>query len=111
RLAAGPYGDSSSRTVSSPRRGRGGTLARGPSIHRPPCGDRPHRFDTAAADSDIPVVEVDGRVAMTRHELHLVAELQPVARRRDAEPAVLVGGAFIGRGGLVPHGRRPGIEG
>jgi hypothetical protein len=41
----------------------------------------------------------------------LAAEAKPVGRGRDGEPAVLVGGALLGRGGLVADQRRSGIEG
>src|SRR3954464_13418853 len=80
-------------------------------INRPSRGNRPDAFDPVAADPDIPVVEVDGRVAMARHQPDLVAEPQAVRRAADREPAVLVRGALIGCGRLVPHRRRPGIEG
>jgi hypothetical protein len=53
----------------------------------------------ALADADIPVVEVDGRVAMAGDEADLVADVGPVGGARDAEPAVLVGGALAGGGG------------
>src|SRR3954452_22154256 len=79
-------------------------------IHCAPRRNRPDALDPVAANADIPVVKVDGRVAMTGHEAHLVAELQAVSRATDRQPAVLVGGALVGRGRLVPHGRRPGIE-
>jgi hypothetical protein len=54
------------------------------------------------ADADIPVVEVDGRVAMAGDEADLVADLEAVGGARDAEAAVLVGGALVGGGGLIP---------
>ena len=53
-------------------------------------GDEPERVDAAGADADIPVVEVDGRVAMAGHEAALVAEPEPVGGAGDAEPAGLV---------------------
>src|ERR1700674_2565816 len=74
-------------------------------------GDRPELLDPVAADSDIPVVEVDGQVAVARHEADLVADAQPVGGARDPEPAVLVGGALISAGGLVPDERRTRVEG
>jgi hypothetical protein len=40
-------------------------------------------------------------------EADLVADLQPVGGARDVEPAVLVGGALVGGGGLVPDEGRP----
>jgi hypothetical protein len=79
-------------------------------INRAAGGDRPELFDAVAADADIPVVEVDGRVAMAGDEADLVADLEPVGGARDAEPAVLVGGALVGGGGLVADDRRAGVE-
>jgi hypothetical protein len=59
-------------------------------IHRAAGGDRPELLDAGAADGDVPVVEVDGRVAMAGDEADLVADLQTIGRARDAEAAVLV---------------------
>src|SRR5271170_7009940 len=81
------------------------------SIYRPPRGDRPELFDAVAADGDVPVVEVDGRVAMAGDEADLVADLQAVGGAGDAEAAVLVGGAFGGGGGFVADERRARGEG
>jgi hypothetical protein len=53
---------------------------------------------------------VDGRVAVAGDQAHLVADPQPVGVARDAEAAVLVRGALIGRRGLVADERRSGIE-
>jgi len=80
-------------------------------IHCAPGGDGPELLDAVASDTDIPVVEVDGRVAMAGDQADLVAEPEPVGGRRDGEPAVLVRGALVGRGGLVADDRRPRIEG
>ena len=44
---------------------------------------------------------------MPGDEADLVAELEPVGGARDAEAAVLVGGALVGGGGLVADERRP----
>jgi hypothetical protein len=76
------------------------------SIHRAAGSDRPELLDAAAADADIPVVEVDGRVAMAGDQPDLVAEPEPIGGGRDREPAVLVGGALVGRGGLIADERR-----
>src|SRR6516162_4422589 len=96
--------------VASPAFGRSlitiGFFGRGLSIHRPPRRDRPELLDAAAADADIPVVEIDGRVAMAGDQADLVAEPKPVGGRRNREPAVLVGGSLIGRRGLVTNQRR-----
>ena len=48
---------------------------------------------------------------MARDQAQLVAEPEAVGGGRDGEPAVLVGGALIGRGGLVADQRRARIEG
>jgi len=74
-------------------------------------GDRPELLDAVAADADIPVVEVDGRVAMAGDQADLVAEPEAVGGARDREPPVLVAGAFVGCGGLVADGGRARIEG
>jgi hypothetical protein len=46
-------------------------------------GDRPELLDAVVADADIPVVEVDGRIAVARDEPDLVAERKPVGGGRD----------------------------
>src|SRR5437868_15179148 len=71
----------------------------GVSINRPPRGDRPELFDAVGADGDVPIVEVDGRVAVAGDEADLVAEAEAVGGAGDAEAAVLVGGALVGGGG------------
>src|SRR3984893_389952 len=81
------------------------------SIHPAACGDRPELLDAVGADADIPVVEVDGRVAMAGDQTDLVPERETVGGGRDGEPAVLVGGALVGGGGLVADERRARIEG
>src|SRR5437667_3486146 len=81
------------------------------SIHGTPCGDRPELFDAVAADADIPVIEIDGRVAVAGDEAHFVADVEPVGGGRDGEAAVLVGGALVGGGGLVANGGETGIQG
>jgi len=80
------------------------------SINRPPRSDRPELLDAACANGDVPVVEVDGRVAVAGDEADLVAEPEPVGSGRDGEAAVLVGGALVGRGRLVADERRARIE-
>src|ERR1700730_17061519 len=76
-------------------------------INRPTGGDWPELLDAVAADADVPVVEVDGRVALAADEPDLVAESEAVGGARDAEAAVLVGGALVGGGGLVADGGGP----
>jgi hypothetical protein len=68
-------------------------------VHRASRGDRPELFDAVAADRDVPVVEVDGWVAMAGDEADLVAEAESVGGARDAEATVLVGGALVGAAG------------
>jgi hypothetical protein len=41
-------------------------------------------LDAVIADADIPVVEVDGRVAVAGDEADLVSETEPVGGGRDA---------------------------
>jgi hypothetical protein len=77
------------------------------SINRYPASNWPELLDAALADADVPVVEVDGWVAMAGDEADLVAEAEAVGGAGDAEAAVLVGGALVGGGGLVPDERRP----
>jgi hypothetical protein len=65
-------------------------------------------LDAVVPDADIPVVEVDGRVAVAGDPAQLVAEPEPVGGGRDGEAAVLAGGALVGRGGFVADERRAG---
>ena len=81
------------------------------SINRAAGGDRPELLDAVATDGDVPVVEVDGRVAMAGDEADLVADLETVGGARDAEPSVLVGGALGGGGGFVADERGTRVEG
>src|SRR5260370_16048303 len=53
------------------------------SINRPAGGDRPDLLDAVGADADIPVVEVDGRVAVAGDQPDLVAEREAVGGGRD----------------------------
>ena len=76
------------------------------SIHGAAGGDGPELLDAVAAGGDVPVVEVDGRVAMAGDEADLVADAEAVGGACDAEAAVLVGGALVGGGGLVADERR-----
>jgi len=48
------------------------------SIHRSAGRYRPELLDAVAADADIPVVEVDRRVAVAGDKADLVADLEPV---------------------------------
>src|SRR5438552_16355794 len=49
--------------------------------------------------------------AMAGDEADFVAEPEAVGGARDAEAAVLVGGALVGGGGFVAHQRWAGVEG
>src|SRR6185295_11310654 len=61
------------------------------SVRRSARGDRPQRLDDAAPHANIPVIEVDRRVAMARDELQLLAERRQARLRRFTfNPAVLV---------------------
>ena len=53
------------------------------SIHRAAGGNRPELLDAVVPDADIPVIEVDGRVAMAGDQPDLVAEREPVGGGRD----------------------------
>ena len=70
-------------------------LLRGPSCGSistpPPRGHRPQLFDEAVADAYIPVVEVDGGVAMAGDEADLVPA-EAVGGARNAEGAAVAGG-------------------
>jgi hypothetical protein len=50
------------------------------------------------------------QVAVAGDQADLIAEPEPVGGGRNREPAVLVAGALIGRGGLVTYQRRPRVE-
>ena len=52
------------------------------SIHGTSGGDRPELLDAVAANPDTPVVEVDGRIAMTGDQADIVAEPEPVSGGR-----------------------------
>src|ERR1700736_2804883 len=54
------------------------------SINGAPGGDGPELLDAVAADTDIPVVEVDGGVAMAGDQADLVADLEAVGGAGDA---------------------------
>jgi hypothetical protein len=47
---------------------------------------------------------------MAGDQADLVAEREPVGGGRDRQAAVLVGGALVGRGGLVANQRWAGVE-
>jgi len=79
-----------------------GGSGRGDSVNRSPRGNRPELFDAVAADADVPVIKVDGRVAMAGHQAELVADVKPVGGAGDGEAPVLVGSALVGGGGFVP---------
>ena len=56
------------------------------SIHRAAGGDRPDLLNTGAANADLPVVEIDGRIAMAGIKPDLVAEAEPVGGDRNCNP-------------------------
>ena len=53
-------------------------------IHRTAGGDRPELLDAVVADADVPVEEVDGRVAMAGDQADLVAD--PEAAETTSRP-------------------------
>ena len=80
--------------------------------------DRPDRRDDAAlepaAHRDIAVVQVDGRVAMSRHQPDRLAELRQRGARAagaDAQDGVLVADVGDLEARPPPDARRPGIDG
>ena len=82
-----------------------GVASRLTSINHTSCGDGPELLDAVAADADILVLEVDGRVEVARYQANLVDEA--VGGARNAEPSVRVGGALVNRGGLVAYQTGP----
>jgi hypothetical protein len=63
-----------------PRRPASGITRECASVHRAAGGDRPDLLDAIAAYTDIPVVKVDGRVAMAGNQPDLVADVETVRR-------------------------------
>src|SRR6056297_4004688 len=53
------------------------------SIRATACRHRPNGFDDTVPYTDIPVVHVAGRVAMARHQLELVVDLENTVRIHD----------------------------
>src|SRR4051812_33350612 len=79
------------------------------SVNRAACRDRPERFDDALAHADIPVIEVDGWVAVPWDQHQLVAKGEFLARC-NRNPAVLVGGLGVGEARALPDARHPRID-
>src|SRR5712664_3402262 len=65
-----------------------------PLISRP-ARDRPQRLDAVAAIADIPVIEIDRRIAMAGDEADLVADDERPVGLPELETAVLVGGGGV----------------
>src|SRR5512134_815724 len=80
------------------------------SLQRPPRADRPEVLHDAAAHADIPVVEVDGRIAMPRHEQQLLAQRRRRRACGDLDEAVLVGGLEVLEARALPHRGHAGID-
>jgi hypothetical protein len=85
--------------------------ALGNSIHRTSRCNRPELFDAVVADGDVPVIEVDGRVAMAGDEAELVAEAEPIGGARDAETACASGRPLVGGGRFVADEQQATVEG
>lgn len=47
------------------------------------CRHRPERLDAIAAQADIPVMEIDGRITMARHEFEPLAKTKRTCRVVD----------------------------
>src|SRR5262249_2775774 len=75
--------------------------------------DRPQRLHAPVSDTDIPVVQIDCRVAVPRDEPHLFAERQGPRLRPDLELAMLVrdAGHFDVRAIVHPRGTALGAVG
>jgi hypothetical protein len=78
----------------------GGTVG----VNKPaPSGDRPELRDTVVADADVPIVEVDGRVAVAGDEANLVAAREPVdgggpeSKANALRPASTIARSSVGR--------------
>src|SRR5881394_528446 len=76
-------------------------------VQRSPGGDRPQRFDHAAAHANIPVVEVDGGIAVPGDELQLFAQR---GQRPALDPAVLVGSLGIAKSLAPPDARHARVD-
>src|SRR5690349_8534984 len=55
--------------------------------------DGPQRLDTTVSHPDVPVMKVDGRIAVARNQHQLLAELEPRGLGAQLDLAVLVGDA------------------
>src|SRR6185437_4227059 len=69
--------------------------------------DRPQRLDAPLPYRDIPVVQIDRRIAMTGNEQHLVAEAKRRRARAQLELAMLVGGTDHFHVVATVHPRQP----
>ena len=74
-------------------------------------GDGPEGFDAAVADADVPVVAVDGGVAVTGDEAELVADFGGGGVTGDEDAAVFVAGAGVGEFGALPDAGHAAVDG
>src|ERR1700722_16951430 len=81
-----------------------------PLRHCPTRRDWPQALDARSPNADVPVVTVDGRVAMAGLEPELLAEARRLPSPSDDELSMLVGGACICHTWPIPHDRGTTIE-
>src|SRR5512134_2905760 len=78
------------------------------------CGaaraDGPQVLHHPAAHADVPVVEIDRRIAMARYQQHLLAQRRRRRARRDLDEAVLVRGLDVLEARALPHRGHAGID-
>src|SRR5208282_6883846 len=74
------------------------------------AGDGPDRLDPLAAIADIPVVEVDGWIAMAGDEAQLLADGERAIALSEPQHAVLVGRAHVFRVLATQEPRHAGID-
>src|SRR5262245_66036843 len=68
--------------------------------------DRPQRLHAPLADTDVPIMQIDRRIAVSRDEPDLFAEREGLRARPDLEFTVLVRDAGHFDVGAIVHPRR-----
>src|ERR1700733_2622897 len=81
-----------------------------PLRHCPTRRDWPQALDARSPNADVPVVTVDGRVAMAGLEPELLAEARRLPSPGDDELPMLIGRPCVGHTGTVPHDRGTAVE-
>jgi len=88
---------------------RGIRLGDQASVHRSPRSDRPELLDAVLADPGVPVVEVDGWVAMAGARRILSPGPRRFDGTGDAEPPILVGAARLASRASSPNAAGHGV--